>query len=145
MRIDGRWVICDDDVVRPMLYGSALSAAGTWKSIRFLLDPGADRTVFSAAALADLGALTSAAATKSLGGVGGLAEAVTVDTQIRFADQDGKIVLFRGPFHAVTRVESLDLCVLGRDVTNHFAIIIDRPGDFVFLIAQRHRYKIEVG
>jgi hypothetical protein len=86
MRIDGRWVICDDDVVRPMLHGSALSADGIWKSIRFLLDPGADRTVFSAGGLADLGAFTSDAATTSLGGVGGLAEAV--DTQIRFPDQE---------------------------------------------------------
>ena len=35
-----------------------------------------------------------------------------------------------------------DLSVLGRDITDLFAVIIDRPGNVVCLLSQRHRYTI---
>ena len=56
--------------------------------------------------------------------------------------KDGTGVLFRGTFAAFTLLESLDMSVLGRDITNLFAVIIDRPGDVVCLLGQRHRYTI---
>jgi hypothetical protein len=36
-----------------------------------------------------------------------------------------------------------DGVVLGRDILNLFAVIVDRPADIVCLISQRHCYKIE--
>jgi hypothetical protein len=34
------------------------------------------------------------------------------------------------------------MSVLGRDITNLFAVIVDRPRDFVGLLGQRHQYVI---
>lgn len=35
------------------------------------------------------------------------------------------------------------MSVLGRDVTNLFALIVDRPGDLVCLLAKQHSYVIQ--
>jgi hypothetical protein len=35
------------------------------------------------------------------------------------------------------------MCVVGRDITNLFAVVVDRPQDVVCLIGQRHRYVIQ--
>jgi hypothetical protein len=42
----------------------------------------------------------------------------------------------------VTDPGALDLCVLGRDILDLFAVIIDRPGKVVCLLSQKHRYAI---
>ena len=54
MRIDGEWLLCDDGIVRPVIRGEILAGDGTWQRAEFLVDTGADRTVFSAAVLAAL-------------------------------------------------------------------------------------------
>jgi hypothetical protein len=33
--------------------------------------------------------------------------------------------------------------VLGRDIAGLFAVVVDRPGNVVCLLGQRHRYTIE--
>lgn len=48
MRIDGVWFLCDDDTVRPIVRADALTAAGRWQPLDFLVDTGADSTVFCA-------------------------------------------------------------------------------------------------
>jgi hypothetical protein len=141
MLIGGQWLLRDDGVVRPVVRANALAADGSWKSVAFLVDVGADRTVFSAPILTDLG-VPPMAASRQLAGVGGAAPTVAIDTQIRLRREDGTGVLFRGTFAAFTLPESLDMSVLGRDITNLFAAIIDRPGDVVCLLGQRHRYTI---
>jgi hypothetical protein len=35
------------------------------------------------------------------------------------------------------------MSVLGRDITNLFAVIVDRPGDAVCLVGQGHLYLIQ--
>ena len=55
MRIDGEWYECDDGSVRPVIRGEILTAIGFWEPTPFLVDTGADRTVFSAAILDVLG------------------------------------------------------------------------------------------
>jgi hypothetical protein len=141
MLISGRWLLCDDGVVRPIIQANALAADGSWEEVDFLVDVGADRTVFSAPILATLG-VAPMPTSKQLGGVGGAAPTVAIDTQLRLRREDGSGVLFRGTFAAFTLPESLDMSVLGRDITNLFAAIIDRPGDVVCLLGQRHRYAI---
>lgn len=44
----GLWLVCDDSTVRPVIRGEVLAANGDWVKVLFLLDTGADRTVFSA-------------------------------------------------------------------------------------------------
>jgi predicted aspartyl protease len=142
MRIDGRWLLCDDGFVRPVIRGEILANSGVWVSAEFLVDTGADCTVISALTLAALELPPTAAQTR-LGGVGGVADSLVVETQIRFSRETGSKVLFRGQYAAFSQVESLDMCVLGRDVTDLLAVVVDRPGDVVCLLGQRHRYTIE--
>ncbi len=108
----------------------------------FLADTGADRTVFSADDLAALG-LSPTLAADRLGGAGGEAPSIAVETVVRFLQKDGSPVTFRSQYAACTMVEALDMSVLGRDITNLFALIVDRPGDRVCLVGQSHRYTIE--
>jgi predicted aspartyl protease len=143
MRIDGEWLLFDDGVVRLVIPGQILSGHGSWVRAPFLVDTGADRTVFSAPVLEALH-LESVATQEGIGGVGGIARSVIVETQVRFRrEEGGSRVVFRGQYAAVTELETLEISVLGRDITDLFALIVDRPGDVVCLIGQRHRYTIE--
>jgi predicted aspartyl protease len=143
MRIDGQWLLFDEGAVRPVIRGGILSGDGSWVQAPFLVDTGADRTVFSAPVLEAL-RLQSVATQEGIGGVGGTVGSVVIETQIRFSrEEGGSDVVFRGQYAAVTDLEALDVSVLGRDIISLFALIIDRPGNVVCLIRQRHRYAIE--
>ena len=142
MQINGEWYPCSDGVARPVIRGGVLAGDGSWIRAHFLVDTGADRTVLSAAALALL-RLQPLALQERLGGLGGVTDAVVVETQIRLSREMGGNVVFRGQYAAVTEVEALDMSVLGRDITGSFAIIVDWPGNIVCMLGQRHRYTIE--
>jgi hypothetical protein len=87
--------------------------------------------------------LPTSASHDELSGVGGAAASVSVETQVQFIREDNTPVSFRGQFAAFTDPEAFDISVLGRDISNLFAVIVDRPGDVVCLLGQRHRYNIE--
>jgi hypothetical protein len=142
MRIDGAWRVCDDNTVRPVLPAEVETGSGVWTPIHFLVDVGADRTVFSAGVLQAL-AIPPMPATEKLAGVGGRAESVLVATRIRMASETGAFVSFVGRFAAFTDPAALDMSVLGRDITNLFALIVDRPQDVVCLLGGNHRYVIQ--
>jgi hypothetical protein len=142
MRINGEWYFCDDGILRPVIRGEVLTSHGAWQPALFLVDTGADRTVFSAALWAVL-RLQPLITHERLGGVGGVANAVIVETQIRFSHEDGGKVVFRGQYAAVTELEALDMSIVGRDITDLFAVIVDRPRNVICLIGQRHHYRIE--
>jgi predicted aspartyl protease len=128
--------------MRPVISGKILAGNGSWEKIEFLLDTGADRTVLSAATLAKIG-LQPVAIQEGISGLGGLADAVSVATQIRLTQEEAAKVVFRGPYAAVIALAVLDMSVLGRDITDLFAVIVDRLHDVVCLLGQRHRYSIE--
>ena len=142
MRIDGQWLWCDDGIMRPVISGEILAGNGSWEKSEFLVDTGADRTVFSAATLAKLG-LQPVAMEEGISGVGGQADAVSVTTQIRLTHEDAGKVIFRGQYAAVTELEALDISVLGRDIIDLFAVIVDRIHDVICLLGQRHHYIIQ--
>ncbi len=141
MLIEGNWVLGDDNIVRPVIKCAVLAADGTWKPTEFLVDSGADRTVIMAPFLTEL-ALPHLPAPNQLGGVGGAATTVAVGTQIRFEVVGGGTVLFQGTFSAFTQPDSLDMNILGRDIMNLFAVVVDRPGDAVCMIGKGHRYSV---
>src|SRR5579871_5267527 len=125
MLINGGWYLCEDGTVRPVIRGEIRTASGTWLELPFLIDTGADRTVICAAVLQATGLSTTSTA-EQLAGIGGTAAAsATIDTEIHLLADD------LGPFAAFTNLESLDMSVLGRDLTNLFAVIVDRPRDLV--------------
>jgi hypothetical protein len=142
MRIEGEWFVGDDGLARPVIRGELLSARGSWIGAPFLMDTGADRTVLSAAAFALLG-LSARASQDRIGGLGGVVSSVSVETRIRLTTERGAKVHFRGEFAAVTELEALDMCILGRDITGLFAMIVDQPADVVCLVRERHHYVIE--
>jgi len=143
MLIYGQWVTCDDGIVRPIIEGEVLAADGvTWEATEFLLDTGADRTVFHSEFLTTL-ALPHLPAAQQLGGVGGGAITVSVGTEIRFPLYPAGTITIKGRFSAFTRQEALDTNVLGRDITNLFAVIIDKPGGSVCMLASPHHYTIK--
>jgi hypothetical protein len=91
-----------------------------------LVETGADRTVFSVDLHRAL-RLQSVVAEERLGGMGEGVNTIIVETRIRLTRENHGKVTFRGQYAAVTRVEALDMCVLGRDVTNLFSLIVDWP------------------
>lgn len=142
MRINGEWDLGDDGIARPVIRGEVLTRRGLWMRAPFLVDTGADQTVFSAAILAAL-SLQSRTAQDQISGVGGVTNSVMVETQIQLRRETGNAVVFRGQYRAVTEVEALDMSVLGRDIMGLFSVIVDQPGGVVCLLGQRHRYTIE--
>jgi hypothetical protein len=144
MHLSGQWHLCDDGVERPVIHGEVLAGEGSWLPLPFLVDTGADRTVLSADTLAALN-LPMSPAGDSLAGLGGTVHPVSVETTIRLFRDEGGEATFRGQFAAVMDPEALDMSVLGRDVTGLFAVIVDRPGNAVCLVRERHRYAILQG
>jgi predicted aspartyl protease len=141
MRIDGVWHLCDDGAVRPVMLGEVQTHAGEWVLARFLVDTGADRTVISADVFARLG-MPPIESDEQICGIGGEVATVVVQTQIRFDnDENGRMTL-SGRFAAATDKRTLE-SILGRDITDMFALLVDRPGDRVVLCGQLNRCTIE--
>jgi len=116
MRGNGKWLLCDDGVIRPVVPGFVRAADGQLVEVAFLLDAGSDRTVFSA----DFRDLLRSLETRGneqtlLSGIGGSAGSITVETVIGFRRDDQRVVTVRGSFGVFTEGESADLSVLGRD------------------------------
>jgi hypothetical protein len=142
MLLRGSWLECDDGEARPILRGAIQTGAGGWVEAPFLVDTGADQTVFSAAILSALG-LPAEPTPYQLLGVGGTSPSVAVRAAIHFTNETGTKILFRGQFAAFTELEALDMCLLGRDVSRLFAVIVDRPQNVVCLARQPHHYAIQ--
>ena len=142
MRINGEWFLCDDGVERPIIRGEVLAGDGSWLEVIFLLDTGADRTVICAT---DFSALNYNREINeyTLAGVGGLMGSILIETKLDLPQENGRKASFSGQFAVLANFESLDYSVLGRDITNLFAVIVDHPNDLVCLINQNHIYKIE--
>lgn len=141
MLINGVWHLCDDGMTRPVLRAEILTRDSSWIKVPFLLNTGADRTVFSADVLAAL-RLSPVVAEEQIGGVGGTVSSMIVETQIRLTHEEGGKVTLRGQYAGVTEVNALDTSVLGRDVTNLFVVIVDWLQQVVSLLGQRHQYTI---
>jgi len=65
-----------------------------------------------------------------------------IETTIRLMREPAGVATFPGWYCAMTSLEALDMSVLGRDVIDEFALIVDRPGAVVCLVNQRHSYTI---
>jgi hypothetical protein len=144
MRIDGAWFLGEDKTIRPIVPVLVRLANGEWLEVSFLLDAGADRTVFSAAFLGVLQPMTRSGGEEILiSGVGGAADSITIDTAIGFIRDDGQLVTVRGAFGVFTQSESADLSILGRDVTNNFTVIYDYPQRIIALLAPPHSCEIK--
>jgi hypothetical protein len=141
MRLNGEWLQCEDGDIRPVMRGELCGADGIWRGLEFLVDTGADRTVFSARALDD-SRLPHIPPDIPIGGFGGITSTVLIQAQFRIARDDGMNAVFRGRFAACVQTEDLELSILGRDVLDMFALIVDRQSDVVAIVGQDHSYTI---
>ena len=144
MRIDGEWLLCDDGITRPILRAEVLAEDGRWQQAEFLIDSGADRTVFSANLLAAL-AFRAIAKGEEIRGVGGCVATTAVTTQIRLTCDDDRKVVLCGQFVGCDNIDVLDTSVLGRDAMQLFVAIVDRPGSRVMLLGEGHSYFVSQG
>jgi len=127
MRIAGEWQAGDDGVTRPVVTAQVRAADGALRADEFLVDSGADRTVFSALLQKRLGFPVNVVSDGSiLQGIGGVGESVVVQTVVVLTRDDGGEVHMRGEFAAFTDPSTTDLSILGRDVLNHFDVILSR-------------------
>lgn len=141
MLLNGEWFLCSDGFVRPVLRGEVLAQDGSWVATPFLIDTAADCTVFSANILDVLG-LPAMDPLHRLGGVGGVARCVTVSTQVRIPREREAPVVFTSHYAAFCEPAAADMSVLGRDILDLFALIVDRRRNRVCLLGQRHDYAI---
>jgi hypothetical protein len=144
MVIVGEWRVCDDGVARPAVQARVGGTTGTQLAEYLLVDSCADRSVLSADLPNRLGVSSSAPpADLIFQGIGGSSEFVLVDIVLEFACQDGAPARVRGQFAAFTDRTATDLSILGRDVLNHFDVILSRRNNEVLLLAPNHRYRVE--
>jgi predicted aspartyl protease len=141
MLISGAWATDDDQVTRPYLRGEVRRADGAWQEVAFLIDSGADRTVLTSQAFEELG-YSLPQTIGALHGLGGVGVSVELTTAIRLFREDETAVTIHGPFAASVTPTALDVSVLGRDILNLFAVILDRPNGIVALLHPPHRYTI---
>lgn len=139
MRLNVQWLPCEDGGIRPLIRGEILGGDDIWREFEFLIDTGADRTVFSANVLR-LSNFQNVVAGIGIGGIGGVTENVLVSTRIRFYRDDGVQVFFSGRYAGCTDPRALDMSVLGRDILDTFTLIVDRPGDTIAILGQVHTY-----
>jgi hypothetical protein len=143
MQIIGEWLLCPDSVSRPVLRAQVAGAAGRTIDECFLVDSGADRTVFSAGLFGQLRLpVKQPPGSTALVGIGGGSDYVLLTTSIEFTRDDGSPALVRGEFAAFTDPLATDLSILGRDVLNNFDVIISRPRNEVLLLAPNHSYHV---
>jgi Aspartyl protease len=143
MLVRGEWQLRDDGVMRPIVR-ARVGGDDSPVSETFLIDSGADRTVLSAVLVSRLQLpATSAPPGLTLSGIGGTSAFVLVTTVVEFIRDDGGPVRVRGEFAGFTDPTATDLSILGRDVLDHFDLVLSRRRSEILLLAPRHEYRIE--
>ena len=144
MLIIGEWQVGDDGVTRPIVRAHVFGADGRLITDDFLIDSGADRTVFSATLIARLQLpARNSQPGLALSGIGGESTFVVMTTVMEFLRDDDGPIRVRGEFAGFTDPTATDLSILGRDVLDHFDVLISRRRNEILLLAPRHRYRIE--
>jgi len=124
-----------------VLRGTIDRSDGTPLPIHLLVDSCADRTVFSADVFEQLG-LSAQESSSRLGGVGGMVDSIEVEARLCLLDAQANPIGFSSRYAVILSSEALDMSVLGRDILNLFAVILDRTSDNVCLLREPHRYAI---
>lgn len=146
MLIAGEWLVCDDEVTRPVITALVVAPEGQSQDEAFLVDSGADKTVFRAALMDRLQLpMISEPAGFTLTGIGGSSAFVPVMALLEFTGSDGRPVRVRGRNSVFINRASADMSILGRDVLDNFDLIVSRQHNEVLLLAPNHRYQIVRG
>lgn len=101
MQIDGEWRKFPDGVTRPVVLAEVVGHGGIGIGVRFLVDSGADRTVFNAALTSKLNLPTQPAEDR-IQGVAGDCDYVTMQSVLEFRRDGGGVARVRGEFLGLT-------------------------------------------
>jgi Aspartyl protease len=143
MIIVGEWLLGTDGVTRPTVSGAVQAADGSLHDVVFLIDSGADRSVFTASVLQDLNLHAAPQPTDyRLEGVGGSSAFVLVRTMIELTRDDGHPARIRGEYAAFVGPGTEDFSILGRDVLDNFDVIQSRRRQQILLLAGDHQYQV---
>jgi hypothetical protein len=143
MLIAGEWQVGVDGVSRPVVRAMVRGMDGKPHLESFLVDPGADRTVFRATLWRSLGLQGKSVSERNiLQGIGGSSRFVEVTTLIELPRMDGQPVQLEAPFAASTDPQALDYSLLGRDVLDHFDLILSKRRSEVLMLAGIHQYAV---
>jgi hypothetical protein len=144
MVIAGKWRTFDDGISRPVVSVNALGSL-SWRRDDFLVDSGADRTVFCNEFFKELQLPGMAPPEEiQLEGIGGRSEYVVLSTTLEFTTTIDSTARVTGPYSAFLDPEAMDISVLGRDVLANFDVIISRRRNEVLLLAGQHRYSVDI-
>lgn len=141
MLFAGEWMD-EDGIARPTLMVRVVAFNRQVVAERFLLDSGADRTLFSAALLWQLHWPLEAlqAPPVNLSGIGGTSHYVLLSTALELPRVDGVSFRLRAEFAAFTDPAATEMSLLGRDVLDLFDVIISRKRNDICLLYPIHRY-----
>jgi hypothetical protein len=143
MLIAGEWFVSDDGVARPVLDIVVRIGDSRRQGDRFLVDSGADRTVFSRTLLARLQTSGSSPPEgHGLVSAAGAARFVLVEAVLELSAVHGQPASVRGEFAAFTDEATLEMSILGRDVLDNFDVILSRRRNEVLLLAGNHLYQV---
>ena len=143
MVISGWWQESDDGITRPMVTVNIIAADGSKVEQLFLIDSGADCTVFTLDLFSHLNfPASSNGQTTALHGVVGATSGVIVSTSLMLQTTEGVNVSIKGNFTALTDPTAIDTSILGRDVLANFNVILSRRRNEVLLVAGNHNYSI---
>lgn len=143
MVIVGEWSIEEDGILRPMVEVGVLAGDRPAVLEPFLVDTGADCTVFSARLLAKLALAPDSLLTGStLQGLGGRSGSVVIAATLVFGTADGRTGNVAGNYLATTESTALDLSVLGRDVLASFGVVVSQRRNQVLLLIGKETYAV---
>jgi predicted aspartyl protease len=141
MIVAGRWSLCEDGMVRPVVRASIKKDDEDWINVDFLIDTGADRTVFISQVAAQLG-LSPVGSRDQLIGLGGNVGSYQVKTMVRFHGLEGEIFKIESDYPVLTDPKALEQSLLGCDLLQEFALIMDRKADRIWLVTRGHQYGV---
>ncbi len=142
MRIEGEWLLCTDGITRPFVRVQVPDAQGNLVSDTFLVDTGADRTVFTSSFLQALQIAVTPVLGLNLAGVGGQSGYVEFSTYLEFRRADGGTIRVNGRFCGFTTPTAIDMNLLGREVFSFFDVIVSWQRKEVLLLAPPSQYQI---
>ena len=146
MEIAGRWDECDDGVQRPIVSIAVEDESRHGFAEDFLVDTGADFTVLSNSALARINSNHQIDTDSGfVSGIGGHAQTVAVDAVLAVSNSTGQTARFHSTFAAFCEIEASEISILGRDILDHFDVIISRRTDQVLLLFASSRFSIHSG
>ena len=143
MQFAGEWYVCDDEAIRPTILIEIVGPDGRSQVERFLIDSGADRTVFRTSLARRLRLnVVSSPASLTLAGIGGNSAFESVEASLELTADDRRVARVRGEYAAFIDAAAANMSILGRDVLDNFDLFLSRRRNEVMLLAPRHQYQV---